>query len=174
MLDDALKRDSGQSKDVGWRRSNVQEEEPRNKKVSPDHSNSADYTYLSTEVSPPNSATALPFSENRFFKFRHVIAAIAIVNLILFMLPGHPTYYQAPSAILGILYATTMMVVINSHIVMSHHDSASDEPFSSMTNSGESRRPPFSALSGGISVMHEQWTVPALDVYNMHTCKHCH
>ena len=71
MLEDALKRsDSGQSKDVGWRRTNVREGEPGTPRISLDRSNSTEYTSLPTEMSPPNSATPPPSSDNRFFKFK--------------------------------------------------------------------------------------------------------
>ena len=71
MLEDALKRsDSGQSKDVGWRRTNVREGEPGTPRISLDRSNSTEYTSLPTEMSPPSSATPPPSSDNRFFKFK--------------------------------------------------------------------------------------------------------
>ena len=41
---------------------------------------------------------------------------IAVVNLILTLLPGHPTYYQVPSAILAKTYSNSMMVLLNSRI----------------------------------------------------------
>jgi len=47
-------------------------------------------------------------------------AAIAIINLILFVLPGtHPTYYQTTTAIIGKIYSNTMMVTLNSRINLS-------------------------------------------------------
>lgn len=73
MLEDALKRsDSGQSKDVGWRRTNVRDGEPGTQRTSLDRSNSVEYSPLpSTEVmSPPNSATPPTSSDSRFFKFK--------------------------------------------------------------------------------------------------------
>ena len=72
MLEDALKRsDSGQSRDVGWRRTNVREGETGTQRTSLDRSNSTEYSALPTEiVSPPNSATPPTSSDNRFFKFK--------------------------------------------------------------------------------------------------------
>ena len=71
MLEDALKRsDSGQSKDVGWRRNNMREGEPVTQRTSLDRSNSTEYSSLPTEMSPPNSATPPPSSDNPFFKFK--------------------------------------------------------------------------------------------------------
>jgi hypothetical protein len=73
MLEDALKRsDSGQSKDVGWRRTNMREgEQPGSQRTSLDPSSSSEYCSLpTTEISPPNSATPPPSSDNRFFKFK--------------------------------------------------------------------------------------------------------
>ena len=70
MLEDALKRsDSGQSKDVGWRRTNVREGESGTQRTSLDRSNSTEYSSLPIEMSPPNSATPPPSSDNQFFKF---------------------------------------------------------------------------------------------------------
>lgn len=70
MLEDALKRDSGQSKDIGWRRSSAREGEPTSQRRSLDRSQSAEYSSLPTDMSPPNSSTPPPSSESRFFKFR--------------------------------------------------------------------------------------------------------
>jgi hypothetical protein len=71
MLEDALKRsDAGQSKDVGWRRTSVREGEPGTQRASLDRSNSTEYSSLPTEMSPPNSSTPPPSSDNRFFKFK--------------------------------------------------------------------------------------------------------
>ncbi|KAF8802700.1 hypothetical protein BYT27DRAFT_7226282 [Phlegmacium glaucopus] len=70
MLEDALKRDSGQSKDVGWRRTSARDGEPRSQRGSLDRSTSADYAPLPTELSPTNSGTPPQSSDNRFFKFR--------------------------------------------------------------------------------------------------------
>lgn len=74
MLEDALKRsDSGQSKDVGWRRTSVREGEPGTQRTSLDRSNTTtEYSSLPTTemISPPNSATPPPSSDNRFFKFK--------------------------------------------------------------------------------------------------------
>ena len=77
MLEDALKRsDSGQSKDVGWRRTSVREGEPGTQRTSLDRSNSTEYysSLPTTDMSPPNSATPPPpppvSSDNRFFKFK--------------------------------------------------------------------------------------------------------
>lgn len=67
MLEDALKRDSGQSKDVGWRRTSAREGDSRNQRVSLE--TPPEYTPLSNETSPPNSSTPA-FSDNRFFKFK--------------------------------------------------------------------------------------------------------
>jgi hypothetical protein len=69
MLEDALKRDSGQSKDIGWRRTSVRETDSI-QRSSLDHPHSAEYSSLSTEMSPPNSSTPPPSSDNRFFKFK--------------------------------------------------------------------------------------------------------
>jgi hypothetical protein len=43
-------------------------------------------------------------------------AVFAILTLILVVLPGHPSYYQAPAAILAKVYSNSMMVVLNSRM----------------------------------------------------------
>jgi hypothetical protein len=43
-------------------------------------------------------------------------AVFAILTLILTVLPGHPSYYQVPSAILAKVYSNSMMVVLNSRM----------------------------------------------------------
>jgi len=55
-------------------------------------------------------------------------AAVAIVNLILFVSPGiHPSYYQTTTAILGKMYSNTMMVTLNSRINISKKDYGSTD-----------------------------------------------
>ena len=73
MLEDALKRDtSGQSKDVGWRRTSGRDNDPR---ASVERSQSLDLQ-ASLDPSPPSSAstptssTPVSTQDNRFFKFR--------------------------------------------------------------------------------------------------------
>lgn len=48
-----------------------------------------------------------------------VTAVFAILTLILTVLPGHPSYYQVPSAILAKVYSNSMMVVLNSRMYIS-------------------------------------------------------
>ncbi|KAF8149371.1 hypothetical protein B0H34DRAFT_184226 [Crassisporium funariophilum] len=73
MLEDALKRDSGPSKDVGWRRTSGRDGDPR---ASLERSQSVDYAPVGLDVSPPHSAgtptssTSNSAPDNRFFKFR--------------------------------------------------------------------------------------------------------
>ncbi|KAF4613883.1 hypothetical protein D9613_007533 [Agrocybe pediades] len=70
-----------------------------------------------------------------------ITAAVAIVNLILSVLPGKPTYYQTSSGVLGKLYSNTMMAVFNSRITFGRNHVSlyeSEEPRS--TSSGVSPR----------------------------------
>ncbi|KAF4616577.1 hypothetical protein D9613_008945 [Agrocybe pediades] len=45
-----------------------------------------------------------------------VTAAVAILNLILILLPGQPSYYLVTSEILAKVYSNSMMVVLNSRM----------------------------------------------------------
>ncbi|KAF4613882.1 hypothetical protein D9613_007530 [Agrocybe pediades] len=83
-----------------------------------------------------------------------ITAAIAIINLIVSVLPGKPTYYQTCSAVLGKLYSNTMMAVINSRITFgSNHISLyeSEEPRS--TSTGVSYQTPRPLPPSAIIVM---------------------
>ena len=90
-----------------------------------------------------------------------VTAAVAIVNLVMYLLPGHPTYFQTSSAVLGKIYSSTLMVVLNSRMVISGHDAPSTELSSIASNR---RRPAFTTSNGGITVTREHWADP-LDLY---------
>ncbi|KAF8169073.1 hypothetical protein BJ912DRAFT_1048516 [Pholiota molesta] len=71
MLEDALKRDtSGQSKDVGWRRTSGRDSGSAESRTSFERSQSMDYP---VDSSPPPSAA----QDNRFFKFRFSSASPA-------------------------------------------------------------------------------------------------
>ena len=89
-----------------------------------------------------------------------VTATVAIVNFILFLLPGQHTYWQASIGILGKLYSNTMMVVLNNRIVFKSQDDSIVSNEHLVSNAGLSRRYAFGAPQGGISVTHEQWTAP--------------
>ena len=96
-------------------------------------------------------------------------AAIAIINLILFVLPGdHPTYYQTTTAIIGKIYSNTMMVTLNSRINISKRDtSTGSTDYSTSSNSEMRRRLPHSESSHGeITVTQEQWTTPPISEVN--------
>ncbi|KAF6744956.1 hypothetical protein DFP72DRAFT_856981 [Ephemerocybe angulata] len=65
MLEEALKRNNGAARDLGWRRGTQQSNLER--------SQSMDYAYAAevpTSPSPPTSATTPATTDNRFFKFR--------------------------------------------------------------------------------------------------------
>ena len=104
-----------------------------------------------------------------------ITATIAFISLILFLLPGHPAYYETASGILGKMYSNTMMVVLNSRIVLQTQDESAmlDERLpssSSVSNQGVSGRSASGAFPSGISVTHEEWTVP-LDVCKRHNVR---
>jgi len=84
-------------------------------------------------------------------------ATIAIINLALYLLPGHPTYWQCTTEILGKLYSNVMMVVLNNRIVfkINNETITSNEPLVFYPGGVSPRLP-----HGGISVTREQWTVP--------------
>jgi len=97
-------------------------------------------------------------------------AAIAIINLILFVLPGdHPTYYQTTAAILGKMYSNTMMVTLNSRINISKRESGSTD-YSTSSNSEMRRR--LDSSHGDITVTQEQWTTPPVSqAHNLNSDK---
>ena len=98
-------------------------------------------------------------------------ATIAIINLILFVLPGnHPTYYQTTTAILGKMYSNTMMVTLNSRITISKkgESTSGSTDYSTSSNSEIRRRLPNSSL-GDITVTQEQWsTLPEIHLPEIH------
>ena len=72
-------------------------------------------------------------------KVKFVTATVAMISLILFLLPGHPLYFSSTIGILGKVYSTTMMVVLNNRIVIRTQDESItlDEPLVfSMSNPG--------------------------------------
>lgn len=58
-------------------------------------------------------------------------AFVAILNILLVVAPkGHPQYYQVTSALLSKMYANTIMVILNSRIILSgtsHWDSKEEK-----------------------------------------------
>ena len=98
-------------------------------------------------------------------------ATIAIINLILFVLPGnHPTYYQTTTAILGKMYSNTMMVTLNSRITISKkgESTSGSTDYSTSSNSEIRRRLPNPSL-GDITVTQEQWsTLPEIHLPEIH------
>jgi len=89
MLEEALKRDTSGSKDVGWRRASAREAEHRFSDDIPRNSDSYEYRRLNASpaiLSPPSGRNALnlfspntPASsqDNRFFKFRLVSGSLS-------------------------------------------------------------------------------------------------
>ena len=71
-------------------------------------------------------------------------ATTAIINFVLFILPGQPASYGIPCGILGKMYSNTMMVILNNRIVLQAQDESIilDEHVSSsasMSNPGISK-----------------------------------
>ena len=99
--------------------------------------------------------------------FKLVTATIAIINFALFLIPGHPAYWETTIGILGKLYSNTMMVVLNNRIVFKGQDDLIRSNESSVPSHPEvSQGLVFSVPQDSISVTRERWAVP-LDVYKM-------
>jgi len=92
-----------------------------------------------------------------------LVAAIAIVNLGLSLLPGKPTYYQTSSAVLGKIYSNTMMAVFNSRIKFGQSEAftAADNLVDPPRSDGLS----FPRGNTGVVVTHEEYRLP-LDAWN--------
>lgn len=100
-------------------------------------------------------------------------AAVSIINLILFVLPGnHPTYYQTTTAILGKMYSNSMMVVLNSRIMFSRKEDGSSDYISMNSSSGVAQRrsTAFGISPGDIVVTREQFTTPP-EAFNLGSTK---
>jgi hypothetical protein len=68
---------------------------------------------------------------------------------------------------MGKMYSNTMMVVLNSRIVISHDESASNTFVFSVTSNPEiNQRSSFAPSHGGILVTRKQWIAP-FDSYNI-------
>ena len=100
-----------------------------------------------------------------------VTATIAIITFVLFFLPGHPIYFITTSGIMGKMYSTTMMVILNNRIVLQTQDESVmlDQPLAfAVSNPGViSSASGMSTSTSGTSTVREQWTVP-LDVFKIH------
>jgi hypothetical protein len=59
----------------------------------------------------------------------HKIVMVAVLNLILTLLPGHPTYYEGPSARLGKTYSNSLMVLLNSRMKLGTKETLQDNDF---------------------------------------------
>ena len=79
-------------------------------------------------------------------------AVIAVINLVMFQIPG-VSYYQAASEVLGKMYSNTMMMNLNSRMVSWFgvtNDTVLNEPSTDL-------RFVLSTSNGGISVTREEW-----------------
>ncbi|KAF9523765.1 hypothetical protein CPB83DRAFT_862249 [Crepidotus variabilis] len=90
-------------------------------------------------------------------------AVIALLNFVLALLPGHPTYYMATAGILGKLYSNSMMAVFNSRIQMAEGvNSTTSVELStgsfSRSRADQQRRGPSNMVS--VSVRTEQVHFP--------------
>ncbi|KAF8881414.1 hypothetical protein CPB84DRAFT_1687241, partial [Gymnopilus junonius] len=89
-------------------------------------------------------------------------ATIAIINLILSLLPGKPTYFQTTSGILGKMYSTTMMVVFNSRTKIVGSESSKE--YMSDGDAVRSANPdPGLNGFGRVLITQEQYTYPLDD-----------
>ena len=79
-------------------------------------------------------------------------AVFAVINLVMFQIPG-VSYYQAVSEVLGKMYSNTMMMNLNSRMVSWFgvtNDTVLNEPSTDL-------RFVLSTSNGGISVTREEW-----------------
>jgi len=81
-------------------------------------------------------------------------AVVAIINLIMFQIPGI-TYYQTTSAVLGKLYSNSMMMNLVNSRITSHNIANMNDTVSNGLSTDQ--RPVFNISHGGISVTREEW-----------------
>ncbi|KDR70541.1 hypothetical protein GALMADRAFT_877912 [Galerina marginata CBS 339.88] len=89
-------------------------------------------------------------------------AVIAILNLVLSLLPGHPTYYMGVVAILGKVYSNSMMVSLNSrmNIAGDMNSTTVGGAYTADSTFSKARSATAYEMNGGISVTHEQVSFP--------------
>ncbi|KDR70018.1 hypothetical protein GALMADRAFT_255379 [Galerina marginata CBS 339.88] len=93
-------------------------------------------------------------------------AVIAILTFALAILPGHPTYYQATVALLGKLYANSMLAVFNSRMGIrpdnntSKHEVSTADPRSNISAVHHPIRSNAYEMHGGIAVTREEVSFP--------------
>jgi hypothetical protein len=81
--------------------------------------------------------------------FQLYTAAVAIINLVLFLIPSKATYFQTTIGVLGKMYSNTLMVLLNSRMTYgARNDTISIEL------STEASRMYFSSQAG-VSVTYE-------------------
>ncbi|KAJ3505537.1 hypothetical protein NLJ89_g7362 [Agrocybe chaxingu] len=87
-------------------------------------------------------------------------AVIAILNFILALLPGHPTYYMATAGILGKLYSNSMLAVFNSRMRLNGDNAPThyDSSFQSRSHNTSHGQVGSAYPMGGVSVTKEQVT----------------
>jgi len=85
-------------------------------------------------------------------------AVIAILNLVLSLLPGHPTYYMGVVGILGKVYSNSMMVSLNSrmNIAPDINSTTVGGPHATDGTYSKARSATAYEMNGGISVTQEQ------------------
>ncbi|KAF8956172.1 hypothetical protein BDZ97DRAFT_1764014 [Flammula alnicola] len=89
-----------------------------------------------------------------------VTAAIAILNLVLAVLPSHPSYFEVPSEVLAKVYSNSMLVVLNSRMKIGSDDfpdvTVSQNRIEGMTHGTEGYE-----LGNGVRITREQIVFPS-------------
>ncbi|KDR77234.1 hypothetical protein GALMADRAFT_139245 [Galerina marginata CBS 339.88] len=97
-----------------------------------------------------------------------VTAIIAILTFALAILPGHPTYYMATVALLGKLYANSMLVVFNSRMKIGSEKNGSSAQ--ELSSAGPRTNPHIRSVNayemhGGVTVTREEVSFPATEAW---------
>ncbi|KAF8902562.1 hypothetical protein CPB84DRAFT_1846214 [Gymnopilus junonius] len=94
-------------------------------------------------------------------------AVIALLNFILALLPGHPTYYMTTAGILGKLYSNSMMAVFNSRMKIGADNNTSSHEISSVGPRSRVettvRNVNAYEMRGGVAITREEVTFPPVE-----------
>ncbi|KAF9483231.1 hypothetical protein BDN70DRAFT_929402 [Pholiota conissans] len=142
-------------------------------------------TFYLSRRSGPNSLQATKVLLHKLIRIvietGTITAAIAMVNLILVLLPSHPSYFEVPSEVLAKVYSNSMMAVLNSRMKLNTDEYEPNSPIGQIrgmedetvdsdgssqgTTAGGGRRDGdnSSQLSGGVLVTRERVVFPDYD-----------
>lgn len=90
-----------------------------------------------------------------------------MLNLVLVLLPSHPSYFEVPSEVLAKVYSNSMMAVLNSRMRLNTEDFAARDaseigPIRGLTDNHKDTDN-TSQISGGILVTRERVVFPDAD-----------